>query len=96
MKTLVADVLGLDVFDETAMDKQIEYARVLGNAVTFHFRDGQKVIRGFKEKRHSTKWSAERHEKMRQALKASWTDERRVAASERMKKIRSERKWPNP
>ena len=96
MKTLVVDVLGLDVFDETAMDKHIEYAQVLGNAATFHFRDGQEVTRGFKEKRHSTKWSADRHEKMRQALKASWTDERRVAMSERMKKIRSERKWPNP
>ena len=96
MKTLVVDVLGLDVFDETAMDKQIEYARVLGNTVTFHFRDGQEVTRNFMEKRHGAKWSAERHEKMRQALKASWTDERRVAMSERMKKIRSERKWPNP
>lgn len=96
MKALVTDVLELDAFDEAVMDKQIEYARVLGNTVTFHFRDGQEVTRGFKEKRHSTKWSAERHEKMRQALKASWTDERRVAASERMKKIRSERKWPNP
>ncbi len=96
MKALMTDVLELDTFDEAVMDKQIEYARVLGNTVTFHFRDGQEVTRGFKEKRHSTKWSAERHEKMRQALKASWTDERRVAASERMKKIRSERKWPNP
>ena len=96
MKTLVVDVLGLDVFDETAMDKQIEYARVLGNTVTFHFRDGQEVTRNFMEKRHGAKWSAERHEKMRQALKASWTDERRAAMRERMKKIRSERKWPNP
>ena len=92
MKSLVADVLDLDAFDEAAMDKQIEYARVLGNTVTFHFRDGQEVTRSFKEKRHSTKWSAERHEKMRQALKASWTDERRAAMSERMKILRSEHK----
>ena len=92
MKTLVVDVLGLDVFDETAMDKQIEYARVLGNTVTFHFRDGQEVTRNFMEKRHGAKWSAERHEKMRQALKASWTDERRAAMSERMKILRSESK----
>lgn len=90
MKTLVAGVLGLDVFDETAMDKYIEYAQVLGNTVTFHFRDGQEVTRSFKEKRHSTKWSAERHEKMRQALKASWTDERRAAARGKKRKSRSE------
>lgn len=92
MKTLVADVLELDAFDEAAMDKQIEYARVLGNTVTFHFRDGQEATRNFMEKRHGAKWSAERHEKMRQALKASWTDERRAAMSVRMKILRSERK----
>ena len=94
MKTLVADVLELDAFDEAAMDKQIEYARVLDNTVTFHFRDGHEEVKNFKEKRHGTKWSADRYERMSQALKASWTDERRAAASERMKTIRSEKKWP--
>jgi hypothetical protein len=29
-------------------------------------------------------------------MKAAWTDERREAMSERIKKIRSEKKWPNP
>ena len=90
MKTLVADVLGLDVFDETAMDKHIEYAQVLGNTVSFHFRDGHEEVRNFKDKRHGTKWSADRHERMRQALKASWTDERRAAARGKKKKNRSE------
>ncbi|MHC1787332.1 MAG: recombinase family protein [Christensenellales bacterium] len=90
MKTLVVDVLGLDVFDETAMDKHIEYAQVLGNTVTFHFRDGHEEVRNFKDKRHGTKWSAERLEKQCQALKASWTDERRAAARDKKRKSRSE------
>ena len=90
MKTLVVDVLGLDVFDETVMDKHIEYAQVLGNTVTFHFRDGHEEVRNFKDKRHGTKWSADRHERMRQALKASWTDERRAAARGKKRKSRSE------
>ena len=94
MKTLVTEVLGLNAFDESVMDRQIEYARVLGNTVTFHFRDGHEEISSFAEKRHGTKWSAERHKKVYQALKASWTDERRAAASEKMKTIRSEKKWP--
>ena len=93
MKTLVTEVLGLNAFDESAMDKQIEYAQVLGNTVTFHFRDGHEETSSFAEKRHGTKWSAERHKKVCQALKASWTDERRAAASEKMKTIRSEKKW---
>lgn len=90
MKTLVVDVLGLDVFDETAMDKHIEYAQVLGNTVTFHFRDGHEEVRNFKDKRHGTKWTAERREKQCQALKASWTDERRAAARGKKRKCRSE------
>lgn len=94
MKALVADVLGLDAYDEAAMDKQIEYAQIYRNTVTFHFRDGHEVDGSFKDKRHSTKWSADRYERMSQALKASWTDERRAAASEKMKMIRSEKKWP--
>ena len=38
----------------------------------------------------------ERREKARESMKAAWTDERREAMSERIKKIRSEKKWPNP
>ena len=91
MKTLVADVLGLDSFDEAIMDKRLEYARVLGNTVTFHFRDGHEEVKNFKDKRHGTKWSAERREKQCQALKASWTDERRAAVSEKKRKSRSEK-----
>ena len=91
MKTLVVDVLGLDSFDEAIMDKRLEYAQVLGNSVIFHFRDGLEVVKSFKDKRHGTKWSAERREKQCQALKASWTDERRAAVSEKKRKSRSEK-----
>ena len=90
MKALVTDVLGLNTFNEADMDNQLEYAQVLGNTVTFHFRDGHEKVRDFKDKRHGTKWSAERREKQCLALKASWTDERRAAASEKKRKIRSE------
>ena len=55
MKALVTDVLELDSFDEAVMDNQLEYASVLGNTVTFHFRDGHEVTKSFKEKRQGTK-----------------------------------------
>jgi len=96
MKRLVTDVLGLDEFDEAAMDAQIENATVLDHTVTFHFRDGHTESREFLDKRHGTPWTEERREKARESMKAAWTDERREAMSERIKKIRSEKKWPNP
>jgi len=94
MKELVTDVLELDAFDEATMDSQIGYATVFGNTVIFHFRDGHEAKLSFKKKRHSAKWSDERREKQCRTMKASWTDERRAAASQRMKKLRSEKKWP--
>ena len=96
MKALVTDVLVLDSFDEAVMDNQLEYAAVLGNTVTFHYRDEHEVTKSFTEKRKGTKWTEERREKQTQAIRASWTDERRAAASERMRELRSEKKWPKP
>jgi len=48
------------------------------------------------DKRHGTAWTPERREKAIEAMKAAWTGERKEAMSERIKKIRSEKKWPNP
>lgn len=96
MKRLVTAVLGLDEFDEAAMDARIESATVLDHTVTFHFRDGHTESRDFLDKRHGTPWTEERREKARESMKAAWTDERREAMSERIKRIRSEKKWPNP
>ena len=96
MKRLVTEVLGIDEFDEAAMDAQIESATVLDHTVTFHFRDGHTESREYLDKRHGTPWTEERREKARQSMREAWTDERREAMSERIKKIRSEKKWPNP
>ena len=96
MKRLVTEILGLDEFDEAAMDAQIESATILDHMVTFHFRDGHIESRDFLDKRHGTPWTEERREKARESMKAAWTDERREAMSERITKIRSEKKWPNP
>lgn len=94
MKALVTEVLGLPAFDEAVMDLQIEYASILNNTVTFHFRDGHEISKAYEDKRHGVKWTAERREKQCQAIKNSWTDERRAAMSQRMRQIRGEKKWP--
>ena len=90
----MTDVLGLTEYNEAEMDKQMEYATILGNTVTFHFRDGHEAFRDFHDKRHGTKWTEERRVKQSQAIRDSWTDERRAAMGENMRRIRSERKWP--
>lgn len=94
LKALVTEVIGLTGFDEAAMDSKIEYASILKDTVTLHFRDGHTVEREFHDKRHGTKWTAERREKQVQSIRDSWTDERKAAVSERMKQIRSEKKCP--
>lgn len=94
MKALVTEILGLPAFDEAVMDAQIEYASILNGTVIFHFRDGHEILNTYQDKRRGVKWSAERREKQYQAIKDSWTDERRAAMSERMRQIRGEKKWP--
>ena len=93
MKRLVADVLQLENYDETAMDAQIEYASILDHTVTFHFRDGHTEEREFLDKRYGTPWTEERKEKVRESMKKAWTDERKEKMSQIMKQVRSEKKW---
>lgn len=45
MKALIADVLGLDVFDVDAMDATLNHATVCDKRVTFHFHDGRTEVR---------------------------------------------------
>ena len=45
----MTEALDLDAFDESVMDAQIEYATVINNTVTFHFRDGHTVTKSRKD-----------------------------------------------
>lgn len=45
MKSLIADVLGLDEFDVDAMDAALSHATVCDKRVTFHFHDGRTEVR---------------------------------------------------
>ena len=96
MKRLVADVLGLPEFDEAEMDRQMEKATILDHTVTFHFRDGHTEERQFLDKKRGKPWTPEQRERARAGMKAAWTEERRKKMSEKVKQIRSEKKWPNP
>lgn len=95
MKALVTEVLGLDEFDETVMDAQIEFATVLDNMVTFHFRDGREVSKPYLDKRHGVKWTEERRAKAVAAINASWTEERRKKHGEIIREVRRNQRAKN-
>lgn len=94
LKELVCDVLNLNEFDEKIMDEKIERIYIANNKVRFRFKDGNDEIRVYEEKKRGTPWTEERRKKQMPKLKEYWKDENhKKQASERMKKIRSEKKW---
>jgi DNA invertase Pin-like site-specific DNA recombinase len=94
LNALVCDVLGLEEYDEAAMDKAMDYCEIADNAVSFHFRDGHFEKRSYEEKKRGTPWTEERRQKALKGMKEYWSDpEHRKQASERMKQIRKEKKW---
>lgn len=95
MKALVTETLGLDAFDEAVMDSQIEYATVLDNTVTFHFRDGREVTKPYQDKRQGTPWTEERRERSVASIRASWTDERRKKHGEIVREARRKKRDEN-
>ena len=95
MKALVTETLGLDVFDEAVMDSQIEYATVLDNTVTFHFRDGREVTKPYQDKRQGTPWTEERRERSVASIRASWTDERRKKHGDIVREARRKKRDEN-
>ena len=95
MKALVTETRGLDAFDEAVMDSQIEYATVLDNTVTFHFRDGREVTKPYQDKRQGTPWTEERRERSVASIRASWTDERRKKHGDIVREARRKKRDEN-
>ncbi len=95
MKALVTEVLGLDEFNETVMDEHIEFATILDNTVTFHFRDGREVSKPYLDKRHGVKWTEERRVKAVADINASWTEERRKKHGEIIREVRRNQRANN-
>ena len=94
LKELCAEALGIPEFDEAVFSEQIDHIDVApGGQLTFVFADGHTVQKTYSTKRRMPKWTDERKQKQGDAIRASYTEERRQKMSERMKKLRSERYW---
>ncbi|MCD8336245.1 MAG: recombinase family protein [Lachnospiraceae bacterium] len=95
LKQMTAEVLGIEQFDDDTFLERIDHISVVSaTELVFHMKDGSTVSREWvKPKKTMPPWTEERREKQTQAIRDSFTPERRQAMSEKMKQIRSEKYW---
>ncbi len=90
LRSLTAEVLGLDAFDDAFFLSKIDHISVLSREdLIFHFYDGKEIARKLIQPTHEGhKWTEEQHAKFKASIKECY-------ASERHKPIRKEKLWPN-
>lgn len=94
LKELTSSVMGLVEHDAEAFKEQVECISVAaGMMLTFHFFDGREESVQYNTKRQGTAWTPERREKFKSSMQGKYTEKRRQAMSENMKRIRSEKHW---
>lgn len=94
IKNLSAIALGLDDFDESAFKEKVARVIITGaGTLTVELKNGESKDYVFSTKKTGTPWTEERRLKQTEAIRNSFTEERRREISERMKKIRSEKYW---
>ena len=94
LRELSAKALGLEMLDEELFKEKIDHVSISpGGHITFCFYDGHEEAMTYSTKRRMPGWTPERREKQVEAIKASFTEERKQKMSENMKKIRSEKYW---
>lgn len=94
IKSLSAEAMGLDAFNESSFKEQVDHVTVTGTGtLTVVLKSGKTYNATFSTKKKGVPWTEERREKQTAAIQDSWTPERRKAMSERVKQIRSEKYW---
>lgn len=92
LHSLIADVLGLEAFNEAEVEKRLKTITVDGDTLVFRLADGSEERRLWtKPKRTSHPRTEAQKEHMRQVMLQKWTPEKKEAMSEKMKKLRKER-----
>lgn len=74
MRTLVCDVLGIEVYSEERMDALLDKAVVNNGTVTFHFKDGNTVQTEYAERKRGTKHTEEYNEHMSRIMVQRWKE----------------------
>jgi len=92
LQRLSAEAMGLAEFDAAVFAERIDHVTIAkGGNVDFHFKDGTVSHSTYSTKRKMPPWTEERRVSQTQVIRDSFTEERRLEMSERMKKIRKER-----
>jgi len=90
------EVLGLEERDPDAFRNQIDYLEAATPLeLVYHFKDGREVHHDWPKAYPRPKWTDAQRAKFAESAKTAFPPERRQAMSEKMKQIRSERKWPS-
>ena len=75
LKSISADVLGIDEFDEAAFTDKVDRITVVSNEeLIFHLKDGSKVTRQWQFKRRQPAWSEERKQRQSKKMTQVWRD----------------------
>lgn len=75
LKSISADVLGIDEFDEAAFTDKVDHITVVSNEeLIFHLKDGSEVTRQWQFKRRQPAWSEERKQRQSKKMKQVWRD----------------------
>lgn len=75
LKTISADVLGINEFDENIFSEKIESITVVSNEeLIFTLKDGRKVSRQWQFKRQQPAWSEELKQRQSEKLPQVWRD----------------------
>ncbi len=91
---LTAKVMGTPEFDGDAFRAQVGHISVSTEmALTYHFLDGHEESVQYDFRYQGRPWTEEQRAKFKESIKGTFTEERRRAMSEKMKKIRSEKYW---
>ena len=75
LKSISADVLGIDEFDEAAFTDKVDRITVVSNEeLIFHLKDGSEVTRQWQFKRRQPAWSEERKQRQSKKMTQVWRD----------------------
>jgi len=75
LKSISAEVLGTDEFDEAAFTDRVDRITVVSNEeLIFHLKDGSEVARQWQFKRRQPAWSEERKQHQSKKMKQVWRD----------------------
>ena len=82
LKSISADVLGIDEFDEAIFTDKVDRITVISNEeLAFHFKDGSEITQQWQFKRRQPAWSEERKQRQSEKMIQVWREKHEQSAN---------------